>query len=144
MDFGDNDQDELSEIGFLCDYNENMSPDDESIPALVKINGANQDGGFRVIPAEDQNNRDAEMFCESWKDSGDVNCGADLKVWLGGECYAVVKFRQAADYEKFKSIHTKNGPQKDPFIGMLQGNNVQPRKSTYKMKVSRTDSQVVR
>lgn len=96
-----------------------MSPDSESIPALVKINGVNKDGGFRVIPAEDQNNRDAEMFCELWKDSGAVKCDVDLKVWLGGNCHALVKFHNANDFEKFKAIHTQNGPQKDPFVGMF-------------------------
>ena len=112
MDFGG---DMLREVGFLCDYNENMAPDSESIPAILKINGADKDGGFRVIPAEDQNNREAEMFCVLWKDSGNVECGVDLKVWLGGDCHAVVKFNNLVDFDKFKALHVQNGTTKDPF-----------------------------
>ena len=41
------------ETGFVVNFNENLSPDSESIPAFLKINGENQDGGFRVVPAED-------------------------------------------------------------------------------------------
>lgn len=62
------------------------------MPAFVKINGAHADGGFRVIPADDQENREAEMFCVLWKDSGDIEFSENLKVWLGGTCHQVVKF----------------------------------------------------
>ena len=55
------------------------------MPAFVKINGMHADGGFRIIPADDLENREAEMFCVLWKDSGDIECSdSDQKVWLGG------------------------------------------------------------
>ena len=93
MSFEDSEEDDGTDvIGFPCDYNENMAPDQESVPAFVKINGAHADGGFRVIPADDQENREAEMFCVLWKDSGDIEFSENLKVWLGGTCHQVVKF----------------------------------------------------
>ena len=73
------------EIEFAVDYNENLAADVESCPALVLVNGAHADGGFRVVPAEDRTNREAEMFCILWKDSDDVECTDPKTVWLGGE-----------------------------------------------------------
>jgi hypothetical protein len=107
MDFGEEEEknDGMTEIEFECDYNENRAPDQESIPALLLINGARKDGGFRVVPGEDRNNREAEMLCILWKDSGNVDCSTDLKVWFGNECSGVVKFKTLEDYDKFKNMH---------------------------------------
>ena len=71
------------EIEFAVNYNENLAADEESVPALVLVNGAHADGGFRVVPAEDRTNRQAEMFCILWKDSDDVECNDPKTVWLG-------------------------------------------------------------
>ena len=88
MDFDEEEKDDGStEIGLPCDYNENMAPDNESIPAMLKINGAHQEGGFRIVPADNQENREAEMLCVLWKDSGEVECTVSNKVWLGGSCH---------------------------------------------------------
>ena len=73
------------EIEYAVNYNENMAADSESVPALVLINGAHKDGGFRVVPAEDRTNRSAEMFCILWKDSDDVECSDPKTVFLGNE-----------------------------------------------------------
>lgn len=107
MDFGEENEnnDGMTEIEFICDYNENRASDAESIPALLLINGARKDGGFRVVPGEDRNNREAEMVCILWKDSGDVECSTELKVWFGNECNAVVKFKTLEDFDRFKSMH---------------------------------------
>ena len=86
------------EIEYSVNYNENMAADSESVPALVLINGAHKDGGFRVVPAEDRSNRSAEMFCILWKDSDDVECFDPKTVMLGNEQQALVKFVNEADF----------------------------------------------
>ena len=81
----DNSNSTSEEIEYAVNYNENMAPDSESVPALVLVNGAHADGGFRVVPAEDRSNRSAEMFCILWKDSDDVECNDPKTVWLGNQ-----------------------------------------------------------
>ena len=81
----DEEESKSEEIEYPVSYNENMAADSESVPALVLINGAHKDGGFRVVPAEDRTNRSAEMFCTLWKDSEDVEFNDPKTVWLGNE-----------------------------------------------------------
>lgn len=53
-------------------YNENFASTSESIPAVIKINGDSAEGGFRVVPADAQENPNYQVFSSLWKDAGQI------------------------------------------------------------------------
>jgi len=86
-------------------YNENNAASSESIPCLIKIDGAHAEGGFRVVPAEDQTNSRAKVFQTLWKDAGSVELtDSSLQVLLRNECQGELQFHAASEYLFFKSL----------------------------------------
>ena len=121
-------EEENKEVDYPVNYNENFAPDSESVRAVLKINGAHKQGGFRIVPP-DQTNREAEMFCLLWKDSGDVDCVEPNKVILGGEANATLTFEDNEDFKAFSALHANFGPKKECFMGINR--SIVPRVSTY-------------
>jgi len=110
-------EEQIQEQSFKAMYNETHGETFEAIPVLVII----KEDGFKVVPAEDRTNPQAQVIDLLWKDAGEIKF-EELKseLYINDSFSAVIRFENPQDFDKIRAISQEFTPvaEPEPFLGI--------------------------